>query len=436
MEMHARPPLPRKAALITLAGADQARRGEFLRVANRCWLALGGIAMVVMHFYPSELMFFLILIASTILTFIVVELLNRRGRTRLGGWVFCLVLDATIYGLLLLNYRAHGLRDLESTMTGVSAYAFMGAAIVFAGAVIGARAAFAFALLNTALLSANALLVDSRLGPKVSIPCFWWILAIVVWLYERHVHRALRWLREAQDSLEMKVDERTRDLDRANSELESFSYSVAHDLRAPLRRIASFAEILQEEEAARIDEEGRKLLQALQDQSLRASRLVEDLLRLARIGRAPLARVDLDLSALVREVADDLGSKESGRSVEWKIAPGLRARADAGLTRVILENLLGNAWKFTSKAPAARIEVGSSEAGFFVRDNGAGFDPAFADRLFQPFQRLHTDADFAGSGIGLATVARIVRRHGGRILAQGEEGKGATFTFTLGDGPR
>jgi signal transduction histidine kinase len=432
MEMPVRSP-PRKTAFITVANADRARRSEFLRVANRCWLGLGGIAMVMMHFYPTEQLFFLILIASTILTFGVVELLNRRGWTRVGGWGFCLVMDATIYGLLLLNYRVHGFRDLESTMTGVSAYAFMGASIVFAGAVIGARAAFAFALLNTILLSANAMLVDSRLGPKISIPCFWWILAIVVWLYERHVHRALGWLREAQDSLELKVVERTRELDRANSELESFSYSVAHDLRAPLRRIAGFAEILEEDEGSRIDAEGRKLLQALQDQSTRASRLVEDLLRLARIGRAPLQRVDLDLSALAREIADELRSKDSGRSVEWTIVPGMRTRADAGLTRIVLENLLGNAWKFTSKSASARIDVGASEAGFFVRDNGAGFDPAFTDRLFQPFQRLHADHDFAGSGIGLATVARIVQRHGGRIMAQGEEGKGATFTFTLGD---
>jgi len=289
--------VPRRDTPATVFAADRARRSEFLRVANRCWLGLGGVAVVVMHFYPTELMFFLILIASTALTFAAVEALNNRGKTRPGGILFCAAMDATIYGLLLLNYKVHGFRDLEATQTGVSAYAFMGASIVFAGAVIGSRAPFAFAFLNTALLSATALFVDSRLGPKVSIPCFWWILAVAVWLYERHVARALGWLREFQEFLEMKVEDRTRDLDRANAELESFSYSVAHDLRAPLRRIVGFADLI-ESDAGTLDGEGRVLLRAIRDQSARASRLVEDLLKLARISRVPLERQEVDLSAL------------------------------------------------------------------------------------------------------------------------------------------
>jgi signal transduction histidine kinase len=412
--------------------ADRARRSEFLSVANRCWLAVGAVASVAMRFYPGEDLFFILLIAATFVTFTLVETLNRRGRTLLGGVLFCGTVDATIYGLLLLNYRVHEFRDLESTMTGVSAYAFMGTSIVFAGAVIGRRAPFVFALTNTALLIGTALFVDSRLGPKVSIPCFWWILAVAVWFYERQVRRVLAGLREARDSLERKVRDRTRDLDRANAELESFSYSVAHDLRAPLRRIAGFADFLEIEEGSRLDEEGRRDLQAIREQSVKASSLVEDLLKLSRVGGTTLKVADVDLSAIATEIADDLASKDGGRQVKWSIAPGLHAQADAGLARVVLENLLGNAWKFTSKSTDARIEFGGAEEGFYVRDNGAGFDPTLVNRLFQPFQRLHSDAEFSGSGIGLATVARIVRRHGGTITAKGEQGRGATFAFTLG----
>ena len=433
----------------TVDAADRARRAEFLRVANRCWLAMGGVALAAMHFYPTELIFFTILISVTAVTFVLVDGLNRSGRTRLGGMIFCFLVDATVYGLLLLNFHVHGFQDLEATLTRVSGYAFMGTSILFAGAVIGAGAAFGFALLNTTLLAATAVFVDSRLGPKISIPCFWWILAVAVWLYERHVSRALRWLREAHNSLERRVDERTLDLrramdqrdraareaDAANADLESFSYSAAHDLRGPLRRIAGFVDILQEDYGARIEDGGQEILRALRSQSTRASQLIEDLLRLARIGRAPLVPVVLDVSALVREIADDLESKDPGRDVEWAIEPGLQARADGGLARVVFENLLGNAWKFTSKRVGARIDVGSTGDGFFVRDNGAGFDPALGERLFQPFQRLHTEAEFSGSGIGLATVARIVRRHGGTISAAGEVGKGATFTFRFEGAP-
>jgi signal transduction histidine kinase len=224
-------------------------------------------------------------------------------------------------------------------------------------------------------------------------------------------------------------DRAAREADAANADLESFSYSAAHDLRGPLRRIAGFVDILQEDYGGHFENGGQEILQAMRGQSARASQLIEDLLRLARIGRAPLAPVDLDVSALAKEIAGELGSKDPGRDVEWAIEPGLHARADGGLARVVFENLLGNAWKFTSKRSGARIEVGSADGGFFVRDNGAGFDPSLGERLFQPFQRLHSEAEFSGSGIGLATVARIVRRHGGDIAAAGQEGKGATFTF-------
>jgi signal transduction histidine kinase len=433
---------------VTARWADDARRSEFLKVANRCWLALGGLALAAIPFYPTELTSFVILISLTSVTFVMIDALQRNGKTRLGGWLFAGVVVATCYGMMLYNYRRHGFDDLEANLTRVAALAIMGSAIIFAGAVVGPRCAFAVALLNTILLIVAVVFVDNRLGPKVSIPFFWWLLAVSVWLYERHVARAFAALQDAQDSLEQRVQERTRDLsstmarldlarkatESANKELESFSYSVAHDLRGPLRRIVGFADILEDDYGGHLEVGARECMDVIRGQSKRMSQLIEDLLRLAKVGRAPLLREPLDLSRMAGEIAEDLQSKDPDRRVEWSIAPDLRCTADAGLLRVVLENLLGNAWKFTSRTPAARIEVGPCGTAFSIRDNGAGFDPAHADKLFQPFERLHSDSDFSGSGIGLATVARIVKRHGGTISAEGEVGKGATFTFSLGDG--
>jgi signal transduction histidine kinase len=439
---------PRPDVRVTARWADSARRSDFLKVANRCWLALGGLAIAAMPLYPTELVSFVILASLTSVTFVIIDALQRNGQTRVGGLLFAGVVDATCYGLMLYSYRAHGFENLEANLTRVAAFAIMGISIVFAGATVSARAAFAFSLLNTLLLIIAVVFVDGRLGPKVSIPFFWWLLAMSVWLYERHVARAFAALQEAQDSLEQRVEERTRDLrstlarldlarkatESANKELETFSYSVAHDLRAPLRRIVGFADILEDDFGGRLESGARECMSVIRGQSKRMSQLIEDLLRLAKVGRAPLLREDLDLSRMAREVVEDLQSKDPGRRVEWTIAPDLRCRADAGLMRVILENLLGNAWKFTSKTPEARIELRSSGPSFLVRDNGAGFDPAHSDRLFQPFERLHSESEFTGSGIGLATVARIVKRHGGSISAEGKAGRGATFTFSLGDG--
>jgi signal transduction histidine kinase len=413
------------------------------------------IGLAIIPAYPSELLLFVILFAATCTTYGVIEVLRRKGKRVAGGLLFCGLLNATVYGLMLIDYYRHGFERLESNLTRVSGLAMMGASIVFAGAILSGGAALGFALLNTVLLAISVVFVDSRLGPKVSIPIFWWFLAVAIWLYERYVTRALAGLEEAQNTLERRVEERTGDLqatlarlDRsvgetaaANAELESFSYSVAHDLRAPLRRIVGFADILKEDYGGSLDQGGRDVMKAIRDQSVRMSQLIEDLLRLAHAGRAPLRRTELDLSAMAREIAGELQSKDPQRKVDWSIPDGLRTTGDPGLARIVLENLLGNAWKFTSRTPAPRIVVGSlpdpSRRAIFVQDNGAGFDPAGAGKLFQPFERLHTESEFSGSGVGLATVQRIVRRHGGTIRAVGEPGKGATFTFTLesGDSP-
>jgi PAS domain S-box-containing protein len=221
----------------------------------------------------------------------------------------------------------------------------------------------------------------------------------------------------------------------SSSELEAFSYSVAHDLRAPLRGMNGFAQVLLDTYGDRFDEEGKDWLREILLNAHKMGALIDSLLSLSRVTRSEIRREPVDLSAVARAVAARLGAAEPQRSVAWVIEDNLRAVSDPVLVRALLENLLGNAWKFTAKVPAARIELGAIEKdgarAFYARDNGAGFDMAFAKKLFTPFQRLHTVAEFPGTGIGLATVQRIVRRHGGRTWAEGAVNAGATFYFTL-----
>jgi PAS domain S-box-containing protein len=247
--------------------------------------------------------------------------------------------------------------------------------------------------------------------------------------------RAEQHLRQLNEELERKVGERTAALDAANRELEAFSYSVSHDLRAPLRHIDGFAGLFEKRHAAALDDEARGYLRQVRDAARRMGQLIEDLLAFSRVGRAELIKRAVDLSALAKVVAKALGAGAPERRVEWRIAEGLRAYADPGLMRLVLENLLGNAWKYTGRTREALIEFGSQTAGeFMVRDNGAGFDPAQGDTLFEPFRRLHAQQEFEGSGVGLATVRRIIERHGGSVRAQGAVGAGATFYFTLAQG--
>ncbi|HVV52813.1 MAG TPA: ATP-binding protein, partial [Polyangia bacterium] len=226
-------------------------------------------------------------------------------------------------------------------------------------------------------------------------------------------------------------------LTEANRELEAFSYSVSHDLRTPLRAIDGFSRILQSDYGAKLDDQGRRYLDRVRAGTQRMGELIDDLLGLARITRATVARERVDLGTISRRIVADLAARDPERQVEVAIGERLAIAADPRLVTVLLENLLGNAWKFSSKRPAARIEVGSQvEAGethYFVRDNGAGFNMEYAKKLFAPFQRLHAASEFQGTGIGLATVHRIVTRHGGRIWASSVLEEGATFFFTLGE---
>ena len=239
--------------------------------------------------------------------------------------------------------------------------------------------------------------------------------------------------------LDHRVAERTAQLEGTNRELEAFAYAVSHDLRAPLRSIDGFSQIILEDYLPKLDDTAREHFGRVRSATQRMGELIDDLLSLSRISRGELKAEPVDLAAVARGIGTRLQSAYPGRTVELVIPDRLAARADPRLMQVAIENLLTNAWKFTAKHPRARIEIGSrvetdGATTFFVRDDGAGFDMAYATKLFGAFQRLHPASEFEGTGIGLATVQRVIHRHGGRVWAEGVPEQGATFYFTLGNG--
>ena len=237
------------------------------------------------------------------------------------------------------------------------------------------------------------------------------------------------------DKLNKALKQRAGELEFANKELETFSYTVSHDLRAPLRSITGFSKALFEDHSDKLDEEAKAYLTLIQESGERMSQMIDDLLKLSQVVRSEMNLNNVNLTELAQEVVMELKRAEPQRNVEFIAFPRLIVRGDNRLLRTVLENLLSNAWKFTSKVPEARIEFSTTERDgkkvYFVSDNGAGFDMTYASKLFLPFQRLHKESEFPGTGIGLASVQRVIRRHGGEIWAEGEVGKGAIFYFTL-----
>lgn len=237
--------------------------------------------------------------------------------------------------------------------------------------------------------------------------------------------------------LEERVHQRTAQLEAANQELEAFSYSVSHDLRSPLKTINGFSHLLERAVADQAVEKTAHYLSRIRAGTRQMGELIDGLLSLAKLSRESLQWREVDLSALARRVVQDCKERDADRQVQVQIQDGMLAQGDARLLSVVIENLVGNAWKFTSRRESAHIEIGSqagaaNETVFFVKDDGVGFDMAYADKLFSTFERLYSPSDFSGTGIGLATVKRVIERHAGRVWAQGKENEGATFYFTLG----
>ena len=246
-------------------------------------------------------------------------------------------------------------------------------------------------------------------------------------------------LRRLNQELEARVEERTADLSRLNKELESFSYSVSHDLRSPLRGIDGFAQVLAEDYAGVLDQTGREHLARIRSAAQRMGMLIDDMLMLSRVSRRSLSFSEVDLSAMCRQILKRLQDAHPQRQVQIRVSDGLMARGDVNLLQIALDNLVGNAWKYTGKNPKAHITFGAEKTPqgtvYFVRDNGVGFEMQYRDKLFKSFERLHSSQDFPGTGVGLATVQRVIQRHGGRIWAEATPGRGATFFFTLGNAP-
>lgn len=253
---------------------------------------------------------------------------------------------------------------------------------------------------------------------------------------EQELQATNQQIRELNQNLERRVAERTAQLEVANKELEAFSYSVSHDLRSPLRSIDGFSFILVDKYSDQLNDKGKHYLQRVRAATQRMGELIDDLLKLSSVTRAQIQRSCVNLTAMVEEIVAGLQQTYPERSVRLALAPGVSAQVDPRLIRVVMENLLHNAWKYTSYKEYVRIEFGTllqadGTTAYFIRDNGAGFDMAYVNKLFGAFQRLHTEREFSGTGIGLATVQRIIHRHGGRVWAEGAVGQGATFYFTV-----
>lgn len=424
--------------------AENIRRRRFLSALNWGWLGMGALALGSLPFYPRRSLLLTVILGITVSTFLLVRLLVGRGRLRGASVLFVVLVDLGLFAVFVVTAREVGIENAVATET--PALMMMGLAVLFAGALVEPGAPFAIAFMNSLLLGA---LVSRSSGsdPRFSIHVFWWLLALVAWLYERTLKDAFGKLSTAQRDLQTLVDQRTGELRRtvaalesANRELDAFTSAVSHDLRAPVRSVIGFSDALYEEHGKDLQPAGIEHLNRVRNAGRRMNSLIDDLLHLSRVSRPELRREAVDMGGVAGQIVDELHRGEPGRKLDYRTPQRIEVMGDPRLLRVLLENLLGNAWKFTRPRDVPRIELGETELSgqkvYFVRDNGVGFDMAYADKLFRPFQRLHPASEFDGTGIGLATAERIVRRHGGRIWAEGVEKEGACFFFTLGPDPR
>ncbi len=356
-----------------------------------------------------------------------------------------------IMGLLGMTWGAGGAvfisyaQGLEQFVVTLVLGGLVVAAVPYLSPVFAAYAAYSVGLLALFALGFVVQANHSALTFAVMLLIAMLAFMSVAHTYRRKLVEALRLgyenaslvaeLREYREQLEQKVAQRTEALEDANREMEAFNYSVSHDLRAPLRAIHGYGSILMQDYAKVLDGEGQRMLQRLRQASRRMDRLIDALLQLSRLSRRSINRTRVDLSALAQAAAARLRESDPGRDVEIDIQAGLSVHADRQLMGVVVDNLMSNAWKYTARNGRAHIRFGAELRDpltvYYVADDGVGFDMQYAHKLFGAFQRLHSDEDFEGTGIGLATVARVVRRHGGDVWAESAEGEGARFYFTL-----
>jgi signal transduction histidine kinase len=360
--------------------------------------------------------------------------LVRRGRYTAGALLTLGMVPAVAFGMVASGRSASPATTLSFLVLGV----------VLSSVLLPVRVVALLTLFDLAGIVALGLFAPALpggagalMGPAVLVAITGGMACVGALLHQRVEQDRRDALERANAELERRVEERTTELRRANVELEAFAYSASHDLRTPLRAIDGHAAMLAHDEGPRLSEAARLSIQRIRMSTLGMAELVDRMLALARVGRSELRAEALDLTALARAAVDELRSADPTHCVEFVAPAVLPARGDPTLVRIALSNLLENAWKFTHGRPAPRVEVGSElrpegECVYFVRDNGVGFSPELASKLFRPFQRLHRSDQFGGSGIGTAIVARAIERHGGRVWAEAEEGRGASFYFTLG----
>jgi signal transduction histidine kinase len=382
-------------------------------------------------------------------TYLLVGFLVNKHQTVLAGFIFTLLVNFGFFGVFIASMVATSIAEaLESY---IYICFMMGLAIIFAGAFIHRWAAFSLAALDSVLMLFLTQIMAPQAGPLFSVHIFWWLLATSTWLYETTLSRSLARLQQSRAELESLVLARThklqetvgklekaqQDLQVKNEELESFSYSVSHDLRAPLRAIDGYSEALEEDYRAQLPSEGKHILTRIHENTHRMDQLIQDLLMLSRLDRAQINRRTVYPGEIVREVVDDLKKEIPDQVVEVTLDDLPPCQADPILLRQVYTNLLSNAFKFTRQRSQAQVLVSSTASSegpvYLVKDNGVGFDMQQAHKLFSPFQRMHSQDDYEGTGVGLSIVRRIVQQHGGRVWVEAAVEQGATFYFTLGE---